>query len=267
MLEVLGRKSGRVSELNSENMLLVLISKQAIIPVISIVRCTMKLGDLSRSEQAKILADYHDNRDIGREVFEGISNCLSGDAVIKSAKKLGLAAGKEIIAQNENELTILMDYAYHNQRNGLFNAIERFANMNSNVVAEYPEFFKAINTSFYSVFSVMSVTPGLGITVEDMLTGENIHIIDVGFSHSPRVPNMCGRIIPFKEGYYCTSGAMLPLFKDHQQEAVDRILVKFSAHKLSMQQPVFSKKQEAAFQAEVIRYLLKTDASERVDFI
>lgn len=227
----------------------------------------MKLSDLSRSEQAKILADYHDNRDIGREVFEGIRDCLPRDAVIKSAKKLGLAVGKEIVVQNENELTIMMDYAFHNQRNGLFNAIERYANLNPDIVAEYPDFFNGLEKSFYAVFSVMSVTPGFGITVQNMLSGESFHIIDVGFSHSPRVPNMCGRIIPFKEGYYCTSGAMLPLFKVHQHEAVDRILVKFSAHKLSMQQPVFSKKQEAAFQAEVIRYPLKTDASENVGFI
>ena len=150
---------------------------------------------------------------------------------------------------------------------GAFNTIEQFANRYPDVVAEYPSFFKSLRDSFYSVFSVLSVTPGLGITVEDMLTGETLHIIDVGFSHSMKIPVLCSRMIPFKEGYYCTSGAGLPAITSHQQSAIDRIRIKFANHKQSVQQPVFSKKQQAAFQAEIIRYLLKADASERVGFI
>ena len=227
----------------------------------------MKLSDLSRSEQAEILADYHSSRDIGREIFTNIGDCLPHDAIIKSAKKLGLVVGKQITFQNENELTILMDYAYHNQRSGLFNVIERYANMNPETVAEYPDFFDALKNSFYTVFSTISVTPGLGITAKDLLSGDIFHIIDVGFSHSPHVPTLCGRMIPFKDGYFCTSGATLPILNSHHQETINTILAKFSDHKHSLKQPVFSKQQGASFQAEIIRYLLKTDASENIGFI
>ncbi len=227
----------------------------------------MKMADVDGSRRTEILDEYRRNREVGGDVFYKIAECVPGGP-LKAGKKLGLAVGKTVVFENENELTILMDYAIYNERSGPYNAIERFLNLNKDIESEHEKFFDAIRKSFYSVFEVVRRASGFGLELRDLLTGASISVVDVNLSNSPLLPNiLCGRVIPFITDFYCTSGTFLPVTHNWAKDAIMKIVKKYAAHVHSDEQPVFSKNQEGAFQAEVLKILLRAHESDIVGFV
>ncbi len=164
---------------------------------------------------------------------------------------------------------ILLDYALYNERSGgSLNAIERYLNIHKEAAEKYSYFFEGIHKSFYSVFEIVSKEPGFGVGLRDVMTNTNLLLIDVNLSNSISLQrHLCGRVIPFTEGFYCTSGTFIPITHKWAKDAVHRVVEKFYEHSHSEQQPVFSKKQEAAFQSEVMKILLRADETEHLGFV
>ena len=228
----------------------------------------MRLAEVDNSRRKEILAEYHEHREFGRRTLQDIGKYIPG-GLLKAGKKLGIVAGKTLVFQTESEPAILVDYAVFNERSGgSFNAIERYLSMHKTMADQHPDFFQSLENSFYSVFEIISKEPGFGVGLRDVLTNTTHLLIDVNLSNTVYLRHiLCGRIIPFTEGFYCTSGTFIPITHEWARKAIQGIINKFINHTHSEQQPVFSKKHAAAFQAEVIRILLKADETEHVGYI
>ena len=228
----------------------------------------MRLAEVDNSRRKEVLAEYRDYRELGRKLLNDIGKHVPG-GLLKAGKKLGIVAGKTFIFQTEAEPVILMDYAVFNERSGgSFNAIERYLNINKKIGEEYSCFFEGLKKSFYSVFEIISKEPGFGVGLRDVMTDTIHFLIDVNLSNTIYLQHhLCGRIIPFTTGFYCTSGTFIPITHNWALRAIQGIVNKFACHAHAASQPVFSKKHEAAFQAEVIRILLKADETEYVGYV
>ena len=71
-------------------------------------------------------------------------------------------------------------------------------------------------TAYYSLFQVIDLEPGIGVTVQDLLRGETGFMADIGFSSTARMGAVLAtRVIPLDEqGFMMSGGAALPVVPD-----------------------------------------------------
>jgi hypothetical protein len=151
-----------------------------------------------------------------REVRSRLNNLLVETIPKKTLEECGRILGFSrrgvLVFETQDEPTILMDYCiYYPGPDG------------RNLVAKYLEqtpppagsdemaALRAMTHAYYSLFQVLDVERGVGVSVRDLLRGETGFIVDVGFGNTARRHLIVTtRIIP-AEGFLMTGGAGLPV--------------------------------------------------------
>ena len=74
-----------------------------------------------------VLARYRHMREISKRHHSNVMDFVSKDAITHHARRLGLAAGKTLVLDSMDELTLAFDLAIHTAAPGRSRAIERYA--------------------------------------------------------------------------------------------------------------------------------------------
>jgi len=164
---------------------------------------------------------YKKYRRIGMKLNHKIMDkCLDRDTLKKSAKLLGIIQKGTFVFDNEDETSVLMDFALNDYRF-----------INKNVVERYREKFgwkneiekniiDALSTSYTSLFTITSISRLENtLILSDLLNKKNdIKLIDIAFSntiaHSGYL--LFIRLLPFKD-FNMTSGIafVFPPYKEN----------------------------------------------------
>src|SRR5438045_1897999 len=81
----------------------------------------------STASRADVLARYRSLREISKRHHADAMKSLSPDAVLHHARRLGLAAGKTLLFDKMDQLTLAFDLAIHTAPAGRSRAIDRYA--------------------------------------------------------------------------------------------------------------------------------------------
>ncbi len=150
-----------------------------------------------------IIEKYKEYRKIGRELNQKIMNaCLDRNALIKSARLLGIARGETLIFESEDETNVLMDFALHDYKGNRQNAIEICLEKIGWENEIEKEILDAFISSYTSLFKIISISEaGNSLILNDLLNKkDNIKIIDLALSKTA-APGLLLfiRLIPFKD--------------------------------------------------------------------
>jgi len=75
----------------------------------------------------EVLCRYRHLREISRRHHSAALKFLVRPTIMEHARRLGLTKGKVLVAESEEELTLVFDLAIHTAREGRSRAIDRFA--------------------------------------------------------------------------------------------------------------------------------------------
>lgn len=222
---------------------------------------------ISISQESAFFSEYKRLRKGAPGLTSAIVKCLSKLAIMDSAKKLGLRKGKTLILENLHEMDVFMDYCIYSYRKGGKNAIQRYIDR-CDPAEESDEWIllRAMLHSHYSIFQVRAIERGKGLTLFDLLCGEDILLFDVGLSNTATQGMMfAGRILPLG-AYYMTSGAFIPL----NRVLVERTVVPSAERLLSKvnrrTESVITPDDEDRFSTEIIRAALRDGMMERIAY-
>ena len=127
---------------------------------------------------------YRHPRAISVRHHNGALEFLSKSALMEPARHLGLAAGKTLVAESMDELTLAIDLAVYTAKPGQLRAIDRYARAaplqpgsDERVVLE------AMRQARFSVWRVERRHAVAGLVVQDLLRQGEIWLVDEALEH------------------------------------------------------------------------------------
>ncbi len=144
----------------------------------------------------EILDRYRCLRAISTHHHSGTLNCLARPAILEQAKHLGLAYGRTLVAESEEEMTLLFDLAIYTAKPGRSRAIDRYAK--SAMVqpgSDEARTLEAMCQARFSLWRVERQHETAGVIVADLLRHSETWLLDQGLTLSAH-PGINGRQPP-----------------------------------------------------------------------
>lgn len=166
--------------------------------------------DVQEKVDKKIVKKYKTCRKVGMNLnHKMMDKCLDRDTLNKSAKLLGIIQKGKIVFDNEDETSVLMDFALNDYRFVNKTVVEKYSEKYGWKNTIEKDIFNALSNSYTSLFKITSISRSNNtLILTDILNKENdIKLIDIAFSNTITHSNylLFTRILPFKD-FNMTSG-------------------------------------------------------------
>lgn len=166
--------------------------------------------DVPEKVDKKIVKKYKTYRKVGMNLnHKMMDKCLDRDTLNKSAKLLGIIQKGKIVFDNEDETSVLMDFALNDYRFVNKTVVEKYSEKYGWKNTREKNIFNALSNSYTSLFKITSISRSNNtLILKDILNKENdIKLIDIAFSNTISHSNylLFTRILPFRD-FNMTSG-------------------------------------------------------------
>ncbi|CAN5910380.1 hypothetical protein BH23PLA1_BH23PLA1_31030 [soil metagenome] len=216
------------------------------------------------TDHADLLDRYRRMREVRFRLNNLLAKTIPKKTLEECGRILGFFRKGVLYFETEDETSVLMDYClYYPQPDG------------RNLVAKYLEkspppadsdemaALQAMSQAYYSLFQVVDVEQGVGVSVRDILRGENGFITDIGFGNTAQRHMMLAtRIIP-AEGFLTTGGASLPVDASAASR-ISKVLVRTGYNPETFDFEQIEPRQEAELAAIFIRECRSMGMTSRI---
>jgi len=163
-------------------------------------------------ERDEILGRYRTWRDICLEHHNAALNHLSRSGLMESARRLGMAEGRNALVGSDEELTLTVDLALYTSRNGRSRALDRYAK-SARLAPESPEaiMLAAMQRARYSFWEIRERHPDAGVIVEDFFTDEPAWLVDLGLEEYATIGSIVAARVCKPDTFSLTNGVTLPI--------------------------------------------------------
>jgi len=135
--------------------------------------------------RSEVLARYRALRAISKLHHSNAMDFLSQDAIIHQARRLGLAAGKTLILDTMDELTLAFDLAIHTAPAGRSRAIDRYARSARFAPgSEEALVLEAMCNARFAIILVRRRHQAAGLTATDLFRKTDLWLVDEGLEIS-----------------------------------------------------------------------------------
>ena len=168
----------------------------------------------------EILERYRQLRAISTRHHSAALEFLSRQAILEHAKRLGLAAGRMLVADSDEEMTLVFDLALYTAKDGRSRALDRYAR-----AARLPpgsdesRVLEAMREARFSVWRIDHPHESAGLVVTDVLREVETWIVDENLEASaPEGLSFAGRICE-PDRFAMTCGVIVPVDRELMEEA------------------------------------------------
>lgn len=168
---------------------------------------------------------YRSLRAISRELHEAILRTVPGEAFEHIANALGILRDGMIVLDSEDVSAVISDACLYDWYEDGKNLVERYTEAHPAAPDTGRALvMRAFLDAKYRILAINSTAPGAGLHCRDVLTKEDLFLMDVALSQtSPKVV-LAARTLPLG-GYWMTTGAPLPFnVAADVESAMDQIL-------------------------------------------
>lgn len=175
---------------------------------------------------------YRRLRAISLELNHRIIKTIPRKAVLETGNAIGVEHDGQLFFDSEDASSVLMDCCLYDWIEDDRNLVQRFAEAQMGALSADEDFLlQRYLRARYRVVRPQAVAPGAGVSGCDVLSGEQLFIMDVGLSRS-RLDDrtyVATRTIPL-DGCSMTGGAALPMDAESMETALrllatERLLV------------------------------------------
>jgi hypothetical protein len=151
-----------------------------------------------------------------------VMDFLSGDAILQSARRIGLARGKTLVLDDIDELTYAYDLAIHSAPAGRSRAIDRYAGS-----ARLPPgsdealVLDAMCRARFCIVHVERRHAAAGLIVKDLLRGNELWLVDEGLESSMPDGSALATRLYTPESFSMTAGVNVPMDRKLLTDALD----------------------------------------------
>ena len=169
----------------------------------------------------KILDRYHCLRAISTRHHSGALGCLARPALLEQAKHLGLARGRTLVAESEEEMTLLFDLAIYTAKPGRSRAIDRYA---KSVMlppgSDEALTLEAMCQARFSLWRVERQHETAGVIVVDLLRNSETWLLDQGLTVSANPGMTVASRLCWPAEFAMTCGVVVPVDAELMEDAL-----------------------------------------------
>jgi hypothetical protein len=172
-----------------------------------------------------ILARYRHLRAISVRHHNGALEFLSKSALLEHARHLGLTAGKTLVAESMEELTLAFDLAVYTAKPGHSRAIDRYARARQ-LQPGSDEFvvLEAMRQARFSVWRAERRHEVAGLIVQDLLRQGETWLVDEALEQSAPEGVSLAMRLGTPDQFAMTSGIIVPVDREVMTEVLDEVL-------------------------------------------
>jgi hypothetical protein len=191
-------------------------------------------NDNSPPSRGDVLARYRRLREISKQHHHEILKFTSGDAILRQARRLGLAQGKTLMLEDMEEMNYVCDLAIHTASAGRSRAIDRYAR-STQFAARSDEglVLEAMRAARFSILVIERRHETAGLVATDLFRRAEVWLVDIGLESS--MPNgglMATRLFT-PERFSMTAGVNVPFDLDIMEDILTELPRRLGDSKLS----------------------------------
>ncbi len=172
-------------------------------------------------QQQDILNRYRHLRAIGIRLHSAALDCLAPPAILERAKHLGLAYGQTLVADSEEEMTLVFDLAVHTAKPGRSRAIDRYARAAAvSSGSDEAQTLAAICRARFSVWRIERRHEVAGVMVKDMLRGGETWLVDEALTVSAPPGLTFASRLYWPAEFAMTCGIVVPVDAELMEDAL-----------------------------------------------
>lgn len=160
---------------------------------------------------------YKELSQLRKIVNNKLTKMIPKPAIKQVATALGFMRGNQLSFDSEEQTNILMDYCIHDWVDGNGkNVVQKYAERSTATVgSEEHQLVQAFLEAQYRVLLLKDVVPGAGAYCKDVLSEEELFLMDIGLSNSLGVlGSMLAARTVSAGGYSVTTGVVVPIVHD-----------------------------------------------------
>ena len=168
----------------------------------------------------KVLERYRQLRAISTRHHSAALEYLSRQAILEHAKRLGLAAGRMLVADSEEEMTLVFDLALYTAKDNRSRALDRYARAASLAPgSDEGRVLEAMRHARFSVWRIHHRHETAGLIVTDVLREVEAWVVDENLEASaPEGLSFAGRVCE-PDRFAMTCGVIVPVDRELMEEA------------------------------------------------
>lgn len=168
---------------------------------------------------AEVLPTYRRFRTLGVQLNHKLVRTLSKEALHEGGERLGILKNGTLAFENEDQMSVLMDFCIHNVWIDGQNAVQRYREQSPpRDGSDEMVLLNAMLEGHYALIDVIRTEPGVGLTARDAMRGGTHFLADIGMSQTAKPGYVLAtRLFSFEDhGFAMTGGAGLPVTKPAQ---------------------------------------------------
>lgn len=160
----------------------------------------------------EVMDRYRSLRAVSTRHHSGALGCLARQGILEQAKHLGLAYGRTLIAECEEEMTLLFDLAIYTAKPGRSRAIDRYAKA---VMVEPGSdetlMLEAMRQARFSLWRIERRHDTAGVIVSDLLRDSETWLVDQGLTRSADPGMTVASRLCWPAEFAMTCGVIVPV--------------------------------------------------------
>jgi hypothetical protein len=170
----------------------------------------------------EVLARYRHLREISKRHHSEALNLVSQDAILRHARRLGLALGKVLILDDMNQITLAFDLAIHTASAGRSRAIDRYArSIRFAPGSDEALILEAMCNARFAIVVVRRRHPSAGLIVTDLFRNIDLWLMDEGLEISLPVGTAFATRYFTPDRFVITAGVGMPVDLDLLTSAIE----------------------------------------------
>jgi hypothetical protein len=176
-----------------------------------------KMEEMMQREE--ILDRYRHLRAISARHHSAALDRLARPAILEQAKHLGLAYGQALLAESEEDLTLIFDLAIDTAKPGRSRAIDRYPKTAKNLSGpDDAHMLAAMRQARFSVWRIERRHQATGVIVADLLRDSETWLVDEGLSVSAEPGLTFASRLCWPADFAITCGVVVPVNADLMEE-------------------------------------------------
>jgi len=174
--------------------------------------------------RGEVISRYRRLRAISKVHHHETMKFLSGDAVLRHARRLGLAHGKTLVVDDLDEMTFAFDLAIHTAQAGRSRAIDRYA-ASARLPPQSDEalVLEAMRHARFSVVHIERRHEVAGLIVRDVFRQMTLWLVDEGLESSAPEGDMLAMRFYTPDRFTMTAGVMVPFDVQLMEDVIDEV--------------------------------------------
>ena len=167
---------------------------------------------MAARDREEILTRYRRLREISTRHHSEALRFIPRSVLLEQARRLGLTAGKMLVADSMDELTLAFDLCLYTAAPGRSRGIDRYARAAGIVPGSDEDLMlKAMGQARFSVFGVERPHETAGLLVRDLMREEGLWLVDENLERTAPVGLTLAMRVSRPETFAMTCGVMVPV--------------------------------------------------------